>query len=226
MKKLSQAIVIASAMTAGLVTTQAANAEVSASVDLASMYLWRGQNLGNGTPVVSGSLDYANESGLYAGVWTSSGDTGYGTETDFYVGFAGETGGLGYDIGYATYIYPDMDPDANDGDNFDKFDDSAEFYLGLSYDVVGLTVYKSSDSDADGVYAVAGADIPDTAFSVALGGSIDQGNDYTHLDVTYAYNDSVSFTASKIIDQELDQGDDGHVDKTTKYVVSYSLPIE
>ena len=217
MKKLSQAIVLAGAMTAGLAGVQTAQAEVSASVDIASMYLWRGVNLGNGAAVISGSLDYSHESGLYAGVWTSSGDTSYGTETDFYVGFAGEAGGLGYDVGYVTYIYPDTaEPE------LDQFDGAAEFYLGLSYDIAGLTIYKNSDFDVDGLYAVAGVDIPDTAFSVALGTWVDTGSDWTHVDVTYAYNDSLSFTASKIIDEEIEDS----LDKSTKYVVSYSLPLE
>ena len=217
MKKLSQAIVIASAMTAGLATTQAVHAEISASFDIASAYLWRGQNLsagGSGTAVVSGSIDYANESGLYAGVWTSSGDSSAGTETDLYVGFAGEAGSIGYDIGYVTYLYTET---AND-----EIDDAAEFYLGLSYDVAGITLYKSSDSDVDGLYAVLGADISDTPFSVALGASIDTGNDYTHLDATYAYNDQIAFTVSKIVDEEVDDA----YDKSTRYVISYSLPIE
>lgn len=214
MKKLSQAIVIASALTAGLATTQAANAEVSASASVASMYLWRGQNLSSGAAVVSGSLDYANESGLYAGAWMSSGDSTYGSETDLYVGFAGEAGPVGFDLGYVTYLYSET---AND-----EIDDAAEFYVGLSYDIAGLTVYKSSDSDVDGMYGVLGADIPDTSFSVALGSSFDTGSDYTHVDVTYAYNDQISFTASKIIDEEIEDA----MDKSTRYVVSYSLPIE
>jgi len=214
MKKLSQAIVIASAMTTGLVATQAAHAEVSASAAVASSYLWRGQNLSAGAAVVSGSLDYANESGLYAGVWTSSGDSSLGTETDLYVGFAGEAGAVGFDIGYVTYLYTETAAD--------EIDDAAEFYLGLSYDIAGLTLYKSSDSDVDGMYAVLGADIPDTSFSVALGSNFDTGSDYAHLDVTYAYNDQISFTASKIIDEEIEDS----MDKSTRYVVSYSLPIE
>ncbi|WP_221793633.1 TorF family putative porin [Oceanobacter mangrovi] len=222
MKKLSQVIAITGALTAGVATVQTAQAEISASVDIASMYLWRGVNLGDGTPVVSGSLDYSHESGLYAGVWTSSGDTSYGTETDFYVGFAGEAGSVGYDVGYATYIYPDSsDPE------LDKFDDSAEYHLGLSYDMASLTLYKSSDFDVDGFYGVIGVDVPDTSFSVALGSTFDmESNNWTHLDVTYAFNDSVAFTVSKIVAEDLDKGEDGFLDKSAKYVVSYSLPIE
>ncbi|WP_028292267.1 TorF family putative porin [Oceanobacter kriegii] len=214
MKKLSQVIALAGAMTAGLAAVHTAQAEVSASVDVASSYLWRGQNLSAGSAVVAGSLDYSHESGLYLGAWTSSGDSELGTETDFYVGFAGEAGDLGYDLGYVTYIYTETADD--------EFDDAAEFYLGLSYDIAGLTLYKNSDFDVDGLYGVVDVAIPDTAFSVALGSNFDTGADYTHIDVSYAYNDQISFTASKIIDEEVDDS----MDKSTRYVVSYSLPIE
>jgi uncharacterized protein (TIGR02001 family) len=226
MKKLSQAIVLAGAMTAGLTAVQTAQAEISASVDLASMYLWHGQDLSYGAPVVSGSLDYSHESGLYAGVWTSSGDTGWGTETDLYIGYAGAVGDLGYDIGYATYIYPDMDPEENEQANYDQFDDYANFSLGFSYSMASIRFDKSSDSDADGFYFVVGADIPDTSFSASLGGEVDKGNDFMHLDVTYAYNDTVAFTISKILDQDIEMNESGHYDESTKYVVSYSLPVE
>jgi uncharacterized protein (TIGR02001 family) len=216
MKKLSQAIVLAGAMTAGLTAVQTAQAEISASVDIASMYLWRGQDLGQdkGTAVVSGALDYSHESGLYAGVWTSSGDSSLGNETDFYAGFAGAVGDFGYDLGYATYIYSETAAD--------EFDDAAEFYLGLSYSMVGITFYVPSDSDADGLYTVLGVDIPDTSFSVALGNYSDIDDEYTHLDVSYAYNDSVGFTVSKIVDE----ANEDSYDKSMRYVVSYSLPIE
>ena len=63
MKKLSQAIVLAGAMTAGLVGVQTAQAEVSASVGIANTYIFRGVDMGAGAGVVSGSLDYAHESG-------------------------------------------------------------------------------------------------------------------------------------------------------------------
>jgi uncharacterized protein (TIGR02001 family) len=79
MKKLSQAIALAGVMTAGLaaVSTAQAEVEVSASATVASMYLWRGKDLGNGAAAVSGDLT-VSASGAYAGVWTSSGDTSWG----------------------------------------------------------------------------------------------------------------------------------------------------
>jgi len=46
--------------------------------------------------------------------------------------------------------------------------------------------------------------------------------DYSYIDAAYAYNDSVTFTFSQIIDQDVaDTYADGG-----QFVVSYSLPIE
>ena len=54
-----------------------ASAEVSANVAVSNMYLWRGVNLSPDGGVVSGGLDYAHDSGFYAGVWTSSEEGGH-----------------------------------------------------------------------------------------------------------------------------------------------------
>ena len=217
MKKLSQAIVIASAVMAGMAAVQSVNAEVSATASIATEYLWRGQNLSgtSGAPAFSGSLDYAHESGLYAGVWAGSGDSALGTETDLYVGFSNEMEGFGYDLGYVTYIYSESAAD--------EFDDAAEFYLGFSYDIAGVKFYKSSDSDVDGLYTVVSLDFDPVG--VALGNTSDVTNEYTHLDLSYAYNDNLTFTYSKIVDQSVDF-EDGGLDKSGRFVVGYSLPIE
>jgi hypothetical protein len=52
-------------------------------------------------------------------------------------------------------------------------------------------------------------------------GAADKDDDYTHLDLSYAYNDNISFTVSKIVSQEIDK----KLDEDTKFVISYSLPI-
>ena len=217
MKTLSQAIALASLVTASALTAQAANAEVSASADLASLYLWRGQDLGNGAAVVAGSLDYSNESGVYAGVWTSSGDTTFGHETDLYVGYAGEAGSISYDIGYATYLYTGED-DVND---------VAELILGVSVDDYSATIYKSTDVDANGdyLYLQLGAAMGDYSFTLGnVSGSegITFPSDYTHVDVSYAYNDKLSFTYSQVVAEDIDDA----YDMGGTFVVSYSLPIE
>ena len=218
MKKLSQAIVLASAMTTGLVATQAAHAEVSASVDIASAYLFRGQNLSGGEAVVSGSLDYANESGIYAGVWTSSGDTNAGTEYDLYVGFAKEFGDVSVDVGYVSFIYP------NGAD--DDIDDFGEYYIGLGFQNISFGAAANTDTDKNGEYVYYSLGYEMDAVAATVGfyddGDDDADGSYTHVDLSYAYNDSVSFTVSQIVDHEEDDRDGD----STLFVVGYSLPIE
>src|SRR5690554_1355223 len=106
MKKLSQVIALAGVMSAGLVGVQAVQAEVSASAAVANNYIFRGVLMGSGTPAVSGALDYAHDSGAYAGVWGTSGDTAAGDEYNVYFGFGGESGDFTYDVNYLSYLYP------------------------------------------------------------------------------------------------------------------------
>ncbi|GAA6135404.1 hypothetical protein NBRC116188_21940 [Oceaniserpentilla sp. 4NH20-0058] len=220
MKSLSKAVAMASLLSAGVMGAQVANAEVSASVGIASAYLWRGQDLSassdgvesNGAvPAFSGSLDYSNESGLYAGIWTSSGDFGSGTETDLYVGFAGEAGSIGYDISYATYLYTGED----------DIDDVAEVIVGVSTDAFGAKVYIPTDSDADYTYITLGAGMGDYSFTLGANTGTDAG-DYTHADVSYAYNEKLSFTYSQVLSEDTEDA----IDSGGIFVVSYSLPIE
>lgn len=211
MKKLSQAIALASVMTAGLVGVSTAQAEVSASASIATEYLWRGQTLGLGIPALSGSLDYEHASGLYVGAWVSSGDGELGTEYDLYFGFAGDIGDFGYDIGYASYLYPMSDDD--------DINDAADVYLGLSYKAASLYLYKSTDSDADGFYYVTSLAVSDSV-SVDLGGTYDTDEDYMHLDLTYSFNDNIAFTVSQIVTDDSDA-----LDASTKLVMTYTLPI-
>ncbi|MEH6450686.1 MAG: TorF family putative porin [Oleispira sp.] len=226
MTKLSQAIALATAMTAGLVGTTTTQAEVSASAGVASSYLWRGQNLSNGAAVVSGSLDYGHESGAYAGAWVSSGDVALGTEYDLYVGFAGDAGDLSYDVGYIGYIYPSQSEEAvaagNATSTADELGDVSDLYLNLSFAGVDFTT-NFSDNGGDYVYNTLGYGMD--SVSGLIGVSTDLEDDgkgaYTHIDLSYAYNDNVSFTVSKMVAQS-----SGTSAASPEFVVSYSLPIE
>jgi uncharacterized protein (TIGR02001 family) len=228
MTKLSQAIALATVMTAGLVGTTTTQAEVSASAGVASSYLWRGQNLSNGAAVVSGSLDYGHESGAYAGAWVSSGDAAMGTEYDLYVGFAGEAGDLSYDVGYVGYIYPSQNEEAvadttNDIDSTaDELGNMSDLYLNLSFAGVDFTT-NFSDNGGDYVYNTLGYGMG--AVSGLIGVNTDLEEDgkgaYTHIDLSYAYNDNLSFTVSKMVAQSA-----GTSAGSPEFVVSYSLPIE
>ena len=201
------------------------NAELSASATVASTYLWRGSDLGSGTPAVSGDLIYS-ASGAYAGVWASSGDTTLGTEYDLFIGYGGEVGDFSYDVSLWNYVYPNG---VEENDIFDV----ADLVIGLGYGVgsFGAFIPVGDGSSGDYIYFTLGASFGD--FGVTLGlhsdnsGAVgcpadtatDETCDPLHVNLDYAFNDSLSFTLSQFIADE-PAGDD------LKVVVTYSLPIE
>lgn len=225
MKKLTKAIALAGVMTTGLTGAQLAQADghavdVSASVAVASSYLYRGADLGNGAAAVSGDIT-VSMGGAYAGIWTSSGDSGLGNEYDLYLGYGGEVEGFSYDVSLISYVYPGNDTVNGEGNTFDL----TEAAIALGYEGASVAYYYPvSSNPTDYSYLTLGYGMD--AYSATVGGVMnedDAGNDvgYTHLDLSYAYNDNVSFTASKIVDEEAKDSTDDDL----RFVVSYSLPI-
>lgn len=103
--------VTASALAILAISSSYSFAEVSANISASSNYYFRGVTQTLDGAAVSGGIDYANESGFYAGTWVSNVDFGEASSTsyeaDFYAGFAGAAGDFGYDVGYLYYAYPD-----------------------------------------------------------------------------------------------------------------------
>lgn len=140
----------------------AANADVSATVTLTSNYVSRGYTQTDDGPAIQGSIDYAHDSGFYAGTWASTidfNDDEADVEVDLYAGYANTMpNGLGYDVGYAYYLYPGADSDLDY--------DYGEFYASLSAAVaepvtVGLKVLYSPEyfgHTGDAWYVVGSAD--------------------------------------------------------------------
>ena len=88
---------------------------VSANVAFVTDYLFRGISQTGTKPAIQGGMDYAHESGLYAGAWGSniSWLSDYGTaanasfELDTYIGFGSSiTEDVSYDVGVLRYNYP------------------------------------------------------------------------------------------------------------------------
>lgn len=210
-KTLLAASVAAASMT---MVAAPASAELSASASVASMYLWRGFDLSDGSPAVSGDITYS-AGGFYTGVWGSSGDDTYGQEVDYYAGFATAVGGLSIDISVWNYVYPGAS--AGFADNGDTYGDLSEVIVGLGMGPVSLTIYDNIAGAPGYYYYTLGYDVG--SFSFLLGGTEndDEDGNYAHFDVSYAYNDNLSFTFSQMMDEDND--DD------LKFVVSYSLPI-
>lgn len=163
MTKLSQAIALATAMTAGLATTATTQAEVSYNAAVTSNYVWRGDTQANDNTALQGGVDYAHESGLAAGIWTSSleGDT----EVDYYASFGGEAGIVSYELGAIAYDY---NADASD---------FVEAYVAVGIADASLSFYKKvDDSDDDKT--------TDDASYVSLGYSLGLAEDLG-LDLAY-----------------------------------------
>jgi hypothetical protein len=223
MIKLSQAIALATAMTAGLAatTTTQAEMEVAASASIANMYLWRGQNLGQsattgGIPAFSGDIA-VSASGAYGGIWASSGDANAGQEYDIYAGYGGEAGAISYDVSIWAYVYPDG------GTTDGTFGDNSEIIVSLGAAGASVGIYKQvgDATDNDNMFYTLGYEMGSFSGTVGITDNAAKGADYNYLDVSYAYNDNISFTVSQILDQEVEKT----LDEDTKFVVSYSLPI-
>lgn len=212
---------IASSVAAAVVSAASfapvANAEVSASVGVASSYLWRGLDLGSGTPAVSGDLSYS-AGGAYFGTWVSSGDTSAGTEYDLYAGYGGEAGGFSYDLSVWNYVYP------GGGSQEDTFGDLTEVILGVGFGPVSFAWYENvATNGGDETYRYFTLGASHGAFSATVGhhDTKDTGLSMTHVDFSYAYNDNLTFTLSQVVKDQDDSFDDD-----LKLVASYSLPIE
>ncbi len=211
--------------------------EISPIVDISNMYLYRGEDLGNGDAQVSGGVR-ANVAGFYTGVWATSASQG---EYDLYAGAAYDLGrDFSIDMSVWTYAYP-HDPE------LDAPGESTEIFLTLAWKMISVTAVDNIAGDAGYMYfAVAGSY---QQFSATLGlGNPDTtrnllsnnpeadnyaGNaevDYVHLDLTYAYNDRLRFTISQIVAQDdLEIGDTKYEDlhdDATLFALAYSLPLD
>jgi len=223
MKKLTKAIALAGAMSvAAFAQADDHGVEVSASAAVSNMYLWRGTDLGQGTGAISGDLT-ASMGGAYAGVWASSGDIGLGQEYDLYVGFGGEVEDFSYDISVWSYVYPGVS--LEDGETEGNTFEASELILSGGFMGASASYYHTVSSNPDDYsYLTLGYGVD--AYSVTLGMAMDDvDSGYTHTDLGYAYNDSLSFTLSKIIDDEAEGTEDAQ-DDDLKIAVTYSLPID
>lgn len=162
MKKQSLRMMV-SLLSAGVIGAVAvpsvASAETTANVSVVSNYIFRGASQTGGAAAVQGGLDYAAESGLYAGGWASTIDFGdeASYELDLYAGFAGEVEGIGYDVGYILYAYPDSQTNIDFGEVYGELSFSM-FAAGLAY-----TVHSENQDalfDAGDIYYYVSAGVP------------------------------------------------------------------
>ena len=146
MLKLQKTILIGALALTGMTSTTAF-AEVTANAAATSNYLWRGQEQTGGDAAVSGGIDYANESGFYAGTWASNASWAdeMTYELDLYAGFGGAINeNVSYDVGYIYYAYPDAASGADA--------DFSEVYGSISVQgfTFGAAVLATSAASGDG----------------------------------------------------------------------------
>lgn len=196
----------------------AAHAEVSAAVGAANMYYWRGLDLGNGDAQVWGDLKLS-EAGFYGGVWAGSGDAVNGQEYDLYAGYGQSFGEFTFDLSVWSYNYPSIEFAPGD---------LSEVILSVGFGPVTAAYYKNIASEyGDNSYTYATLAVALEKFTLKYGvhSQDDQGggslDGVEHVDLSYAYNDKLTFTVGKVIDDGV-----SGVNDEAKFVVGFALPIE
>lgn len=208
MKNLSKAIAVASLLSAGVMTSQAANAEVEYSAQLDSMYLYRGENIGGS--LISASIDYSHESGLYAGAWIAS-----APETDLYVGYYMEAGEVELDVSLATYAYGgDADPDSAE-----TFGKDVEAVVSVSAMGANVTYTLGLQDLEDTSHLSLGYEIGGVALAYGMA-DYDTDGKYSHFDASVGLTEELSLTVSQAMD------DTYGINEDTIFMVSYTLPIK
>ena len=227
--KLLTSTVAAAALAASMSFAPIASAEVSGSVSIANMYLWRGFDLSAGSAAVSGDLGFSTGSdafGFHADLWGSSGDDSWGTEYDVILGVGGASGSFSYDLSVVSYVYPNGGYQGETGADTD-IGEFMEAILTLGFGPVSFSYYDNIEAkdgtNGDGLedysYYTLSASVGSFSFLIGRHDN-DVGDDPTHLDISYAYNDNLSFTVSKFV------ADEDLIDHDAHFVVSYSIPIE
>lgn len=198
-KRISTSVTAALVLGACLSTaTTTVQAQTSASISVSNMYLFRGANLSKPGAHVAGSLDWAHDTGLYAGVWASSEGAGTNSsEVDYYVGFSNEIDGFSYDVGLIAYEYPGAT-------GSEDYGDISEFMFSVGMSGFSLSVVDAlhgAQTGGDFYYISFGYEMDKFGASYNMFSS-DTVTEYSHIDLSYAATDEISFTLSAIIDDD------------------------
>lgn len=226
-------LIIAAVTTLGsglAIPVQTQAGELSASIGVANLYLFRGLNLSNSAPQVHGSIDYAHGSGLYAGIWGSSEGAGGTQEYDVYAGFGGEVGDFSYDINLTAYEYPSVTGTSAGGQaSANDFGDFSEIIIGLSGFGVSFTYVDSlqgentGDADSAGGYTYYSFAYDTDSFGALIGMHDIPGDvEMTHIDLNYYANDELTFTLSQIFDQDPDDTANAPFNDDLLFIVNWS----
>jgi len=198
MKTLSKAVAIASLMTAGVMTSTAANAEVSFNASLVSDYVFRGFSFSDNGPALQGGADYSHDSGAYAGTWLSTYDNGGDddVEYDIYAGYWMEAGELEVDLGFATYNYGDGGYD------------TTEAYAVVTRGAVSASVYRDIDAyETTHLGLGFSAELPqDIALDLGVGyllqASSEEGDDIVDLSASLSKSFDIADVALTVTNED------------------------
>lgn len=225
-KKITPIALAVSMAAGGAVVPSIASAEVSASVGIANMYLWRGQNLTPDGPQVHGGLEYSNDSGIYGGVWMTNEHEGH--ETDLYLGYGGEAGDFSYDVSYWHYLYPE---DGGTGPGTGLGDTAlSEFVIGVGFAGLGFNAYVSSETQGGSDWVYYTLDYTMGDYNILVGAwtfdkdfllNGDPAEEYTHVTLTYSYSDNLSFAVSMAQEDNVDG-----IEEDPLFLVSYNIPLD
>ena len=155
------------------VTAQAAitfDGEFKGNVAATSTYMWRGVPQSDDA-AIQGGIDYADQSGLHFGAWTSN--ISNGSELDLIFGYAGNTNNIDFDAGLILYRYPQADGDFE------------EFFAKIGQGA--LSAQFSTSSDIGQYFEFAGKFPVKTWDMTAHFGfyNIDSGPNYADYSVTF-----------------------------------------
>lgn len=217
--KKANALLVGTILAASTVASSVAVAELSGNVGFTSNYIWRGVTQGSDDSAISGGIDYAHDTGFYAGTWVSSLSGGSQYEQDLYLGYGFDAGPVGMDVGYIRYMYP---VDSTVEDDFD------ELYVNASYEMFSAGVAMTMDTEAGGqyeddLYMFVAADF-EVKEGLSLGllyGDYDfddpSSTDYSHYQVSLSKDDFVF---------AFDQNDQDGAAGDARFTVSYSKSFD
>lgn len=161
-----------------LAGSSVAMAEVSGSVTLTSDYIFDGVSQTDNEPALQAGVDYAHDSGFYAGAWMSNVDFGGDTnlETDLYVGFTFGSEAVSFDVGAVAYIYTDSFSSPPSDEEADYYEVYAGVTFAENFTVKGWFTddYASAALDAYRIKATYEVALSDT-WSIPL--------EYTYTDI-------------------------------------------
>lgn len=154
--------------TVGMLMFASAHAGTSGNITVASDYVFRGVSQTNQDPALQGGIEYAADSGFYAGSWGSNiswlsdastplAPISSSLELDLYGGYRGKfSDAVSYDVGALYYWYPGGFPSGfNSADTLEVYAGltlaaSEKVSMGAKYSYAATDLFGYTDSAGSG----------------------------------------------------------------------------